>query len=42
MLKPFSTRVLTWFDTHGRHDLPWQRDTTPYRVRVSEMMLQQS
>lgn len=40
--KQFSRKVLTWFDSHGRHDLPWQRDTTPYRVWVSEIMLQQT
>lgn len=34
--------VLQWFDQHGRHDLPWQRHTTPYRVWVSEIMLQQT
>ncbi len=39
---PFATRVLTWFDQHGRHDLPWQREITPYRVWVSEIMLQQT
>jgi A/G-specific adenine glycosylase len=38
----FATRVLTWFDQHGRHDLPWQRDINPYRVWVSEIMLQQT
>ncbi|MCB1842832.1 MAG: A/G-specific adenine glycosylase, partial [Halioglobus sp.] len=38
----FSRRVLAWFDQYGRHDLPWQRDTTPYRVWVSEIMLQQT
>ena len=38
----FSNRVLQWFDQHGRRDLPWQRDTTPYRVWVSEIMLQQT
>jgi A/G-specific adenine glycosylase len=27
---------------HGRHDLPWQADPTPYRVWVSEVMLQQT
>ena len=26
----------------GRKDLPWQRDRTPYRVWVSEIMLQQT
>jgi A/G-specific adenine glycosylase len=38
----FSTRILTWFDNHGRHDLPWQKNITPYRVWVSEIMLQQT
>ena len=35
-------RLLAWFDAHGRHDLPWQRDRTPYSVWVSEIMLQQT
>jgi A/G-specific adenine glycosylase len=39
---PFARRVLDWFDQHGRKDLPWQTDTTPYRVWVSEIMLQQT
>jgi A/G-specific adenine glycosylase len=39
---PFHQRVLDWFDAHGRKDLPWQRDTSPYRVWVSEIMLQQT
>ncbi|MCH9695158.1 MAG: A/G-specific adenine glycosylase [Gammaproteobacteria bacterium] len=38
----FSGRLLAWFDEHGRKDLPWQEDTTPYRVWVSEIMLQQT
>jgi A/G-specific adenine glycosylase len=38
----FAQRVLDWFDVHGRKDLPWQRDTSPYRVWVSEIMLQQT
>jgi A/G-specific adenine glycosylase len=39
---PFHRRVLDWFDAHGRKDLPWQREITPYRVWVSEIMLQQT
>ena len=35
-------RLLEWFDVNGRKGLPWQRDTTPYRVWVSEIMLQQT
>lgn len=38
----FAERLLAWFDQHGRHDLPWQQDITPYRVWVSEIMLQQT
>ncbi|HET6564492.1 MAG TPA: A/G-specific adenine glycosylase [Xanthomonadales bacterium] len=38
----FSTRLLAWFDQHGRKDLPWQHPRTPYRVWVSEIMLQQT
>lgn len=34
--------LLPWFDQHGRKDLPWQHDRTPYRVWVSEIMLQQT
>lgn len=39
---PVATRVLAWFDAHGRHDLPWQKNPTAYRVWVSEVMLQQT
>ena len=35
-------RLLPWFVHHGRHDLPWQQDASPYRVWVSEIMLQQT
>ena len=38
----FARRLLNWYDDHGRHDLPWQRDATPYHVWVSEIMLQQT
>jgi A/G-specific adenine glycosylase len=34
--------LLRWFAVHGRRDLPWQRGPTPYRVWVSEVMLQQT
>lgn len=37
-----SAAVLEWYHQHGRHDLPWQHETTPYRVWVSEIMLQQT
>lgn len=38
----FATRLLAWFDRNGRHDLPWQHPRTPYRVWLSEIMLQQT
>ncbi len=38
----FSKRLLDWYQQHGRKDLPWQADPTPYRVWVSEIMLQQT
>jgi len=38
----FSDRLLQWFDAHGRKDLPWQHPRTPYRVWLSEIMLQQT
>jgi A/G-specific adenine glycosylase len=34
-------RLLPWFRAHAR-DLPWRRNRTPYRVLVSELMLQQT
>lgn len=38
----FSQALLKWFDEHGRQDLPWQKAISPYRVWVSEIMLQQT
>jgi A/G-specific adenine glycosylase len=38
----FSNRLLNWFDENGRKHLPWQQDTTQYRVWISEIMLQQT
>ena len=38
----FSDALLEWFDVHGRHDLPWQVANDPYKVWVSEIMLQQT
>ena len=37
-----ASRLLAWFDGAGRKHLPWQQDPTPYRVWVSEIMLQQT
>ena len=38
----FAHRLLNWFDEFGRNDLPWQHPRAPYRVWVSEIMLQQT
>lgn len=38
----FSQDILKWFSQHGRKDLPWQKGINPYRVWVSEIMLQQT
>ncbi|GAA5006030.1 A/G-specific adenine glycosylase [Pseudoluteimonas lycopersici] len=41
-MSDFANRLLAWFDANGRHDLPWQHPRTPYRVWLSEVMLQQT
>lgn len=38
----FAEQVLAWYDQHGRKHLPWQQSITPYKVWVSEIMLQQT
>ena len=38
----FADRIITWQKQHGRHDLPWQRTNEPYRIWLSEIMLQQT
>lgn len=42
MAKAFSRRLIDWYQQHGRKDLPWQHTRDPYRVWVSEIMLQQT
>lgn len=41
-VRPFASRLLRWYRRHGRHALPWRQDINPYRVWVSEIMLQQT
>ncbi|MET1256873.1 A/G-specific adenine glycosylase [Aliikangiella maris] len=38
----FAAKILAFYQTHGRKDLPWQKNPTAYRVWVSEVMLQQT
>lgn len=40
--KNFQNAVLNWFDQYGRTNLPWQKSINPYRVWISEIMLQQT
>ena len=39
---PFAQRIVRWQQRHGRHTLPWQQTRDPYRVWLSEIMLQQT
>lgn len=41
MAREFSRRLRTWYRREGR-DLPWRRERDPYRILVSELMLQQT
>jgi len=38
----FAPRLIAWQREHGRHDLPWQNTRDPYRIWLSEIMLQQT
>ncbi len=38
----FSKQVVDWYHLHGRHHLPWQKNSDPYSIWVSEIMLQQT
>ena len=38
----FASTITTWQKTHGRHHLPWQGTRDPYRIWLSEIMLQQT
>ena len=41
-MSDFAARLVRWHKRHGRHDLPWQNTSDPYRVWLSEIMLQQT
>ncbi len=40
--RQFADDIVTWQTSHGRHGLPWQNTRDPYRVWLSEIMLQQT
>ncbi len=42
MSNSLARRIIAWQAQHGRHDLPWQKPRDPYRVWLSEIMLQQT
>lgn len=41
-VKSFASRIIRWQQQYGRHTLPWQRSRDPYRIWLSEIMLQQT
>jgi A/G-specific adenine glycosylase len=41
-VKSFASRIIHWQQGHGRHTLPWQASPDPYRIWLSEIMLQQT
>ncbi|HVK54613.1 MAG TPA: A/G-specific adenine glycosylase [Burkholderiales bacterium] len=42
MASDFAARLIAWQKIHGRHGLPWQNTRDPYRIWLSEIMLQQT
>ena len=41
-MRSFAARLIAWQKKYGRHDLPWQSTRDPYRIWLSEIMLQQT
>jgi A/G-specific adenine glycosylase len=41
-ISQFQRLVWTYYEEQGRHDLPWRKTTNPYKILVSEVMLQQT
>lgn len=41
-MRAFSRHLIDWHKHHGRHNLPWQQTRDPYRIWLSEIMLQQT
>lgn len=42
LIQDFAPALIAWQKVHGRHQLPWQNTRDPYRVWLSEIMLQQT
>lgn len=41
-MSDFASKLVAWHQSNGRHDLPWQNTREPYRIWLSEIMLQQT
>src|SRR5262245_54428429 len=41
-MRSLAAKLIAWQKRHGRHDLPWQGTRDPYRIWLSEIMLQQT
>ncbi len=41
-IQAFQKKILDFYKKEGRHDLPWRKTTDPYKILVSEIMLQQT
>ena len=41
-MSAFARKIIVWQKREGRHDLPWQKTRDPYRIWLSEVMLQQT
>ena len=41
-MSSFSNRIVNWYKSNGRHDLPWRKNISPYSIWISEIMLQQT
>ena len=41
-MSTFASKIIVWQKREGRHDLPWQKTRDPYRIWLSEIMLQQT
>jgi len=41
-MSTFAKKIVAWQARNGRHDLPWQNTRDPYRIWLSEVMLQQT
>ncbi len=41
-MSAFAKKIIMWQKRDGRHDLPWQKTRDPYRIWLSEIMLQQT